>query len=73
MQTDDEKASIRQLESGHEIGTKGEYDGADRHLAVEMPASLVGLTDEEREAVDRAATRKLDILLMPTLVALYIL
>lgn len=48
-------------------------DGIDRHLAVRFPDSLVGLSDAEIDAVDRAATRKVDILLIPTLMFLYVL
>jgi MFS family permease len=48
-------------------------DGVDRHLAVKYPESLVGLSEAELAAVDRKATRKIDILLMPTLMALYVL
>lgn len=48
-------------------------DGVDRHLAITKPAILEGLSEEETAALDKSTTRKLDILLMPTLVALYIL
>lgn len=48
-------------------------DGVDRHLALEKPAILQDLSDEETAALDKETTRKLDILLMPTLVVLYIL
>ncbi|KIR53420.1 nicotinamide mononucleotide permease [Cryptococcus gattii Ru294] len=48
-------------------------DGVDRHLAVKLPDSLVGLSDEEISAIDKRATWKLDLLLMPVLMALYIL
>lgn len=48
-------------------------DGQDRHLAVKIPDSLIGLTDDEVDVIDRAATRKLDMLLMPILCTLYIL
>ncbi|OCF61388.1 nicotinamide mononucleotide permease [Kwoniella mangroviensis CBS 10435] len=48
-------------------------DNVDRHLAVQVPESLRGLSEDEIAKIDKAATRKIDILLMPTLVALYIL
>jgi len=60
---DDDKGSIKQYEQVH----------SSHHLAVQMPASLAALSPEELAEVDRMATRKLDILLMPILVALYIL
>ena len=71
-QYEDDKASIRQIESGL-APTKEDNHVVDRHLQVELPASLVGLSAEEIAKVDRQATKKLDILLMPTLVSLYIL
>jgi hypothetical protein len=49
------------------------YDDVDRHLAIEKPDILMGLSEEETAALDKSTTRKLDILMMPTLVALYIL
>ena len=67
---EDEKASIKQIETGH-YQDKG-VDGDERHQ-VQMPAELAALSPEELAEVDRRATRKLDILLMPTLVSLYIL
>lgn len=45
----------------------------DRELAVKIPASLVGLSQSEISAIDRRTTRKLDILLVPTLLWLYVL
>jgi hypothetical protein len=45
----------------------------DRHLQVRLPESLQGLSEEELAKIDKEATRKLDILLMPILVILYIL
>lgn len=45
----------------------------DQHLQIEIPESLRGLSEEEIAAIDKAATKKLDILLMPILVILYIL
>lgn len=48
-------------------------DGVDRHLATQVPEILRGLSEEEIAAIDKSTTRKLDILLMPTLVSLYIL
>lgn len=48
-------------------------DDVDKHLQIQIPASLRGLSPEEIAVIDKAATRKLDILLMPILVILYIL
>ena len=48
-------------------------DDVDRHLALQKPEILQGLSDAETAALDKATTRKLDILMMPTLVLLYIL
>lgn len=48
-------------------------DGVDRRLAVKFPASLQGLSETEIAAIDKRATRKLDILMVPTLMALYVL
>ena len=48
-------------------------DAIDRHLDIEVPESLRGLSEEEIAAIDKSATKKLDILLMPILVVLYIL
>ncbi|CAD6589101.1 MAG: hypothetical protein TREMPRED_005266 [Tremellales sp. Tagirdzhanova-0007] len=74
-QFDDEKASIHQLEQ--QVPTLGggvkPFDDIDRHLQVRIPASLANLSPEELAEVDRQATRKLDILLLPVLVSLYIL
>lgn len=50
-----------------------EQDDVDRHLQVQLPESLQGLSVEEIAKIDKEATRKLDILLMPILVILYIL
>lgn len=47
--------------------------GADRHLAVEVPAAIAALSEPDRVALDKATTRKVDLLLMPALVVLYIL
>lgn len=44
----------------------------DRHLAATYPDSLVGLSVAELADVGRPATRDMDILLMPTLMALYV-
>lgn len=71
-QYDDDKGSIRQVET--DLAQSKDIDNSiDRHLQVELPASLVGLSEAELAEVDRRATKKLDILLMPTLVSLYIL
>ncbi|KLT44738.1 MFS general substrate transporter [Cutaneotrichosporon oleaginosum] len=45
----------------------------DDHLAVRLPASLATLTEEEREAAAKRATRKVDIMLIPALTLLYLL
>ena len=52
---------------------KAHDDDVDRHLQVQLPESLQGLSAEELVKIDKEATRKLDILLMPILVILYIL
>lgn len=67
--SDTDKASIKHNEEIVVV----DPDGVDRHLAVKYPESLVNLSEEELAAVDRKATRKVDILLMPTLMALYVL
>ncbi|BEI81919.1 hypothetical protein CcaverHIS002_0210790 [Cutaneotrichosporon cavernicola] len=59
----DDKASIQ-------ASLKDDYG---HNLAVEVPASIAALTEPDRIALDKAATRKVDILLMPALVVLYIL
>ncbi|WWC90319.1 uncharacterized protein L201_005252 [Kwoniella dendrophila CBS 6074] len=48
-------------------------DNVDRHLEVHMPESLRGMSAEETAVLDKAITRKIDILMMPVLMALYIL
>ncbi|GMK56861.1 hypothetical protein CspeluHIS016_0307010 [Cutaneotrichosporon spelunceum] len=45
----------------------------DDHLAVQLPDSLAGLSEEEREEVAKRATRKIDIMLIPALTLLYLL
>lgn len=45
----------------------------ERRLAVEMPPVLTALSEPDRVALDKATTRKVDLLLMPALVVLYIL
>jgi hypothetical protein len=52
---------------------KEQGDDVDRHLQIQLPESLQGLSAEEMTKIDKEATRKLDILLMPILVTLYIL
>jgi hypothetical protein len=52
---------------------KANGDDVDRHLQVQLPESLQGLSADEIAKIDKEATRKLDILLMPILVILYIL
>ncbi|KAI9632058.1 putative nicotinamide mononucleotide permease [Dioszegia hungarica] len=72
---DDEKydADHASLAGEPGLGKTEHDDGVDRHLAITKPAILEGLSDEEIAAIDKRTTRKLDILLMPTLVCLYIL
>lgn len=67
---DTERASITEQP---QLNKTISEDGVDRHLALVKPAILEGLSEEETAALDKSTTRKVDILLMPTLVALYIL
>lgn len=67
----EKKLSNDQVESSYPEKTL--HDDVDRHLQIEVPASLQGLSDDEIAKIDKEATRKLDILLMPILVILYIL
>ncbi|WVW85207.1 hypothetical protein I302_107245 [Kwoniella bestiolae CBS 10118] len=74
----DAKATTQQFEiADHDGGLddhlKHHDDDVDRHLAVECPASIRDLSFEEIKVLDKAITKKIDILLMPTLMALYIL
>jgi hypothetical protein len=71
---DDEKydADHASLAGEPGLGKTDHDDGVDRHLAITKPAILEGLSDEAIAAIDKRTTRKLDILLMPTLVCLYI-
>lgn len=57
----------------NEVMSDGVDSIIDDRLKVEFPASLAALTAEELAALDRATTRKVDILLMPTLLTLYTL
>jgi hypothetical protein len=52
----------------YELGNK--EDGVDRHLQVQIPEVLRGLSPEQIAEIDRKATWKLDVLLMPVLVSL---
>lgn len=52
------------------VALHGEQDD---HLVVQLPPILASLSEEELAAVDKAATRKVDILLLPTLFILYVL
>lgn len=45
------------------------HDGVEVH----MPASLKAMSPEELHALNKKATRKLDLVLMPTLIFLYLL
>ena len=71
---DDEKydADHASLAGEPGLGKTDREDGIDRHLAITKPAILEGLSDEEIAVIDKSTTKKLDILLMPTLVTLYI-
>lgn len=59
--------------SAEHIDTLKPVDSIDRHLEVTLPAALEGLSDDEIAELDKRATRKIDILLMPTLIILYVL
>lgn len=61
------------MESHDEVRKGGDDLDVDRHLAVEIPATLAHLSPDELVVVNKKATRKLDILLMPALVVLYVL
>lgn len=65
-----DKANDDHLDSYNEKALGGDVD---RHLQIQLPESLQGLSEEEIAKIDKEATRKLDILLMPILVILYIL
>ncbi|WVN90862.1 uncharacterized protein L203_106105 [Cryptococcus depauperatus CBS 7841] len=65
-----EKTSHEEIEK---VSVKHLDDGIDRHLAVSLPESLMGLKDEEIRKIDKRATYKLDVLLIPVLMVLYIL
>jgi hypothetical protein len=65
----DKRQSVENVEALPE----SKEDGIDRHLDLQMPESLRGLSTEQIAVIDKAATRKLDILLMPILLILYIL
>ncbi|WWD19711.1 hypothetical protein CI109_104175 [Kwoniella shandongensis] len=73
MSLHDEKVHDSHLEKSSDVDAGHVFGDIDRHLAVKVPASLQGLSPEEIEVIDKAATRKLDLLLMPVLVGLYIL
>jgi predicted GNAT superfamily acetyltransferase len=66
----DEKESIRKESL---TTTRSRPVAEDDHLAVHLPASLAGLSEEEREAAAKRATRKVDIMLIPALTLLYLL
>lgn len=64
---DEKRASaehFEQLDKGSKI---------DDQLAVHLPESIRGLSESEIESMHKKITRKIDILLLPTLVILYIL
>jgi hypothetical protein len=44
----------------------------DAHLEVQMPASLQRLSEAEIATLDSAATKKIDLLLMPILIVLFV-
>jgi hypothetical protein len=66
----EKRLSVDNLES---LPQKFQEDDIDRHLDLQVPESLRSLSAEEIAVIDKAATRKLDILLMPILIILYIL
>ncbi|KAL7422592.1 hypothetical protein Q5752_003240 [Cryptotrichosporon argae] len=68
---DEEKYAVEHIDE-HEHGLKP-LDTIDRHLAVDEHPALRGLSADELHAIERRATRKLDMLLMPILFVLYIL
>jgi hypothetical protein len=68
----DEKYAVEHEETSPQILDSGK-DDIDRHLEVKVPESLQDLSAEEIAEIDRNTTRKLDILMMPTLVVLYVL
>lgn len=45
----------------------------DRHLAIHLPPSLAGLDELALQRMDASVTRKVDTLLLPILIVLYIL
>ncbi|MDA4808788.1 hypothetical protein NY486_23295, partial [Enterobacter hormaechei] len=45
----------------------------DRHLQIELPASLQNLDEAEMSRLDTKITRKIDFVLMPILIILYVL
>ncbi|WOO83942.1 putative transporterc [Vanrija pseudolonga] len=48
-------------------------EAGDDHLAVHLPASLQNLSEEERAALAKSGTRKVDLMLLPCLTLLYLL
>lgn len=48
-------------------------EAGDDHLAVHLPASLQNLSEEERAALAKSGTRKIDLMLLPCLTLLYLL
>lgn len=66
---DIEKSVLAEVRSVESIGK----DVEDDHLAVHLPESLRGLSEAERHALDKAVTRKVDMLLMPAVFILYVL
>ncbi|WWC71194.1 uncharacterized protein I206_105147 [Kwoniella pini CBS 10737] len=72
----DTKSFSHQIETAdddHTATAEKHDEDVDRHLAVRCPESLRHLSPEETAVMDRRITHKLDILLMPVLMALYIL
>jgi hypothetical protein len=63
-QYQDDKGSIASLKIHPVVSTEHNDDGND-HLAVRLPPSLEGLSEEERAEVAKRATRKIDIMLIP--------
>jgi hypothetical protein len=59
--------------ASHESNLGKVQDSVDRHLAVHVPASLAGLTEAELEPLDKTVTKKVDLLLLPGLILLFVL
>ncbi|WOO77177.1 putative transporterC [Vanrija pseudolonga] len=65
---EDEKRDLAHIEDG-----KAPVVAHDRHLQLELPASLQHLDEAEMSRLDKKITRKIDFVLMPILIILYVL